>query len=183
MRNNYLIWIYVETILMKTIAIIFMALAILVGLVLALSPFIADKLFPIPENTVRQAKPEAAALALRNWFDAPDAPFIDVQAIQKETPGNRTAWFTFSVGRQPVEHYIVSKNLKQLELNDHIYNDILYAKHAPASWWQPRALGQKTYFTGTDQGRTVSLIYNPDSKRGILLTTTAPFNSSSKATK
>jgi len=167
---------------MKSFATFLMALVILVGLILALSPFIADKLFPIPENTVRQAKPEAAALALRNWFDAPDAPFVDVQAIQKESAGNRTAWFTFSVGRQPVEHYIVSKKLQQLELNDHIYDDILYGKQAPASWWQPRALGQQTYFSGEDQGRRVALIYNPDSKRGVLLTTTIPPDSKTSST-
>jgi hypothetical protein len=159
---------------MKTLATIFMALVILIGLALALTPFVADKFFPIPENTVRQAKPEAAARALRQWFGAPDAPFIDVQAIQKESNGKRTAWFAFSVGRQPVEHYIVSKKLQQLELSDKVYDDVFYASQAPASWWQPRALAQQTYFSGKDQGRNVSLIYNPNSKRGILLTTTAP---------
>ncbi len=149
-----------------------MALAILVGLILALSPYVADKIFPIPENSVRQAKPEAAAMALRQWFDVPEAPFVDVQAIQKENGNQRSAWFAFSVGRQPVEHYIISKQLKQLDLNDQIYDGLLFAKNPPAKWWQPRSLRQQTYFSGQDQGRTVYLLYNPDSKRGLLLTTT-----------
>ena len=63
-----------------------MGLAIFMGLVLALTPFVADKFFPTPENSVRQAKPEAAAMALKRWFQSPDAQFVAVQAINKKTP-------------------------------------------------------------------------------------------------
>lgn len=149
-----------------------MMLAIVAGLILALTPFVADKFFPIPEAAVRKAKPEAAAMALKRWFKSPAAPFVDVQAINKKTPTSNTSWFSFSVGRAPVERYIVDKKLSQISLSKPIFETIFYSKQPPASWWQPGAIDQETYFTGKDQGRTVSLIYNPNSKRGVLVTTT-----------
>ena len=149
-----------------------MILAVLAGLILALTPFIADKFFPVPENVVRQAKPEAAAMALKRWFNEPDALFVAVQAINKTSANNNTAWFTFSVGRGPVERYILQKKLQQQALNENILKDIFYSQNPPATWWHPDAISQETYFTGKDQGRTVSLMYNPTSKRGVLVTTT-----------
>lgn len=157
---------------MKTFSTIIMAIAILAGLVLAITPFVADKFFPIPENSIRQAKPEAAAMALQQWFKSPEALFIDVQAINKSTPTTNTSWFTFSVGRAPVEKYILDKRLSQQDLNDETFDRVFNRKTPPASWWHPEALSQQTYFTGKDQGRNVSIIYNPDSKRGILVAST-----------
>ena len=157
---------------MKTLSTVIMGLAILVGLILALTPFVADKFFPIPENTVRQAKPEAAAKALKQWFQSPDSQFIAVQAINKKTATGSTSWFSYSVGRGPVEKYIVSKKLVQKELTKDIMGITFSTHQAPATWWQPEALAQKTYFTGEDQGRVVSLIYSPESKRGVLVTRT-----------
>ena len=157
---------------MKIFASIIMGLAILMGLILALTPFVADKFFPMPENTVRQAKPEAAAMALKQWFRSPDALFVDVQAINKNTATGKTAWFSYSVGRAPVEKYITNKKLTQKELTQDIMSTIFSSNHAPATWWQPEALAQQTYFTGEDQGRAVYLIYSPKSKRGVLVTRT-----------
>lgn len=159
---------------MKTISTIIMGLAILVGFILALTPFVADKFFPVPESTVRQAKPDAAAMALKQWFQSPNTPFIAVQAINKKTPTSNTAWFSFSVGRAPIEKYIMSKKLIQKELNKDIMGITFSTNQSPASWWQPEALAQQTYFTGEDQGRVVSLIYSPESKRGVLVTRSKP---------
>ena len=155
---------------MKTFSTIFMVLAILMGFVLALTPFIADKLFPIPENVVRQAKPQAAANALKHWFNSPNDLFTDVQAINKSTKNKKISWFSFSVGRRPVEKYIIEKKLKQTSLDQNILNTIFHTSARPASWWQPEAIKQQTFFIGEDQGRQISLIYNPDSKRGVLVT-------------
>lgn len=159
---------------MKTLSTIIMGLAILVGLILAITPFVADKFFPVPENTVRQAKPEAAAMALKQWFQSPDAQFIAVQAINKKTPNGNTAWFSYSVDRRPVEKYIINKKLIQKELSNTIMATIFSTTKPPASWWQPEALAQQTYFTGEDQGRVVALIYSPESRRGVLVTRTKP---------
>ena len=161
---------------MKTFTTIFMVVVIIAGFILALTPFIAEKFFPAPENVVRQAKPEAAAMALKQWFQSPDALFIDVQAINKSTAENRTSWFTFSVGRRPVEKYIIDKKLQQQPLTADVLDAVFFESNRPASWWQPTAIAQKTYFTGKDQGRFVSLMYNPDSKRGVLVTTTVSNN-------
>lgn len=161
---------------MKTFATIFMGIVILAGLTLALTPIIGSMFFPIPENTVRQAKPEAAAMALRQWFKSPDAQFIAVQAINKtnvvDNVTTKTSWFTFSVGRRPVEKYIIDKKLVQKDLTKEILSTTFYDANPPASWWQPNAIKQETYFTGRDQGRVVSLLYSPDSKRGVLVTNT-----------
>lgn len=161
---------------MRTFASIFMGLVIIVGLILALTPIVGSLFFPVPENTVRQAKPDAAAMALKQWFQSPDAQFIAVQAINKTSIVNdvkqNTSWFSFSVGRRPVEKYIINKKLAQQDLSTDILNSVFTLNNRPASWWQPEALAQKSYFTGSDQGRLVSLIYNPESKRGVLITTT-----------
>ncbi|MEE9327661.1 MAG: hypothetical protein V3U71_10235 [Cocleimonas sp.] len=159
---------------MKTFTTIFMVLVIIAGLILALTPFVADKFFPIPENTVRQTKPAAAAMALKQWFQSPNATFMNVQAINKTNTetSKTTSWFAFSVGRSPIEKFILAKKLVQTEISAKDMETVFFTKNPPISWWQPEAINQQTYFTGEDQGRKVSLIYNPKSKRGVLVTTT-----------
>ena len=147
-----------------------MAIAILAGFILTVTPFVADKLFPVPKNVVRQAKPDAAKMALQQWFQSPNALFSDVQAINKKAGGVSTSWFSFSVGRRPVERYILDKKLVQLPLTPKVINSAFFKQKTPASWWQPEAIEQQTYFQGKDQGRYISLIYNPDSKRGVFVT-------------
>lgn len=158
---------------MKTFTTIFMGLVIFAGLILALTPFVADKFFPVPENTIRQAKPEAAAMALKQWFQSADGSFMNVQAINKTNTktSNRTSWFSFSVGRGPIEKYIIAKKLVQTELSLKDLETVFFTNKRPVSWWQPEAIKQQTYFSGEDQGRKISLIYNPKSKRGVLVTT------------
>ena len=166
---------------MKTLTTILMLLAILVGLVLAITPFVADKFFPVPENAVRQAKPAAAAMALKRWFNDPQAEFLSVQAINKKTDSSNVSWFTFSVGRGAVEKYIIDKKLTQETLSPAILETVFFSAQPPATWWQPAAINQQTYFTGQDQGRSVAVIYNPLSKRGVLVTTTVKSTSPSTA--
>ncbi len=155
---------------MKTFTSIFMVLVIIAGFILAVTPFIADKFFPAPEKITRQAKPEAAANALKQWFDSPNALITDVQAANKTTQDKRISWFSFSVGRRPVENFIINKKLKQISLTADKLKSVFYLDKSPASWWQPDAIKQQTFFTGKDHGVQVSLIYNPDSKRGVLVT-------------
>jgi len=156
---------------MKTLTTILMAIVILAGIVLALTPLIANQFFPQKENQVRVAKEDAAILALQQWFKTPDARFIDVQALSKKTAQHSTSWFSFSVNRSAVERYILDKKLQQLEISDRVLNNVFSLQNPPASWWQPDAIDQQTYFTGEDQNRNVSLIYNPNTKRGVLVTT------------
>lgn len=160
---------------MKFITTFFMGLAIIVGLILAITPFVADKIFPLPENSVRVAKPDAAAMALKRWFKSPDAPFIDVQAINQSSPQQKVAWFSFSVGRGPVEKYILTTKLKQKTLTPDILKNTFYVDNPPATWWHPEAIQQETYFSGKDQDRYLALLYNPETKRGVLVTNSQPF--------
>ena len=159
---------------MKIFSTILMGVVIIAGLILALTPFVADKFFPVPENVTRVAKTEAAALALQQWFQSPDAVITDVQAMNKKIKDNNLSWFSFSVGRRPVEKYILNNKLTQKSLTEEILETTFFTRNPPASWWQPGAVNQETYFSGMDQGRIVSLIYNPASKRGVLITTSKP---------
>ncbi len=158
--------------MMKTLSSILMGIAIFAGLVLAITPFIADKFFPVPENATRIAKPDAAIMALQQWFQSPDALITDVQAINKSNSEGSSSWFSFSVGRRPIEKYIIKTKLTQKTLSTDVLKTTFFSENPPASWWHPSAVNQKTYFSGTDQGRSVALIYNPGTKRGVLVTTT-----------
>ena len=157
---------------MKTLSTIIMGFAIIAGFILAITPFVADKFLPMPENVVRQAKPDAAIMALQQWFKSSDALFTDVQAINKSTGDDSLSFFSFSVGRSPVERYILDKKLEQKPLSVGVFETTFYNTASPASWWQPDVIDQETYFTGVDQERFVSLIYNPASKRGVLVIST-----------
>ena len=162
--------------MMKTLSTVIMGIVILAGLVLALTPFVADKFFPVPENATRVAKPEAAIMALQQWFQSPDALITGAQAINKSSNSGTSSWFSFSVGRRPVEKYILSKKLTQKTLSPEILDATFFVNNPPASWWQPSAVNQETYFSGSDQGRSVALIYNPGTKRGVLVTSTKKLN-------
>lgn len=153
---------------MKAVASIIMGIVILAGVLLAITPFAANYFFPKSEKVVRIAKEDSARLALQQWFNSPEAELTDVQALNKKTSQYSKSWFSFSVDRKAVERYILGKKLEQKEIKPTILNTIFNAENPPASWWQPRAINQKTFFTGQDQGRRVSLIYNPKTKRGIL---------------
>ncbi|KAG1657072.1 putative metal-dependent hydrolase YjjV [Nymphon striatum] len=132
--------------------------------------------FPVPENTTRVAKPEAAAMALQKWFKSPDALITDVQAINKSNSQGASSWFSFSVGRRPIEKYIIETKLAQKDITPEVLETMFYTKNPPASWWQPTAVNQETYFSGSDQGRSIALIYNPKTKRGVLVTSTTQLN-------
>ena len=162
--------------MMKTLSTIVMGIVIVAGLFLALTPFFAEKFFPVPENATRVAKPEAAVMALQQWFKSPDALITDVQAINKSSKDSTSSWFSFSVGRRPVEKYILTKKLTQKTISPEVLETTFFVNNPPASWWHPSAVNQKTYFSGSDQGRSVALIYNPDTKRGVLVTSTIQLN-------
>ena len=155
---------------MKYILPFVMAITILAGIVLAVSPYAIDIFFPIKENVVRDADSEAAEDALGVWFLSPDANFRDVEAARKQSKTKSTAWFVFKVKRDAVERFIGAKKLVQLDLNDNILNTTFYASTPPRDWWHPKSLGRKSYFKGEDQGRQLALIYNAETEEGALVT-------------
>ena len=148
-----------------------MALTILTGIVVALTPYAFDYFFPIKENVIREADPEAAADALNIWFLSPNADFRDVQAARKRSKVKSTSWFVFKVKRNAVESFIGAKKLEQLDLNEEILNTTFFATSPPRDWWKPKSLTRSSYFKGIDQGRHLALIYNAETEEGVLVTT------------
>lgn len=156
---------------MKYLLPFVMVLTILAGMTLALTPYVLDYFFPIKENVIRDADPEAAEDALGVWFLSPDANFMQVEAARQRSKHRATSWFVFQVKRDAVERFIGAKKLQQFELSDEILNTIFYANTPPRKWWKPKSLTRTSYFKGTDQGRELALIYNADTKQGVLVTT------------
>ncbi|RTZ62943.1 MAG: hypothetical protein DSZ29_07535 [Aquificaceae bacterium] len=154
---------------MKYILPFVMALVILAGITLAITPFVFDFFFPIKENVIREADPEAAEDALNVWFLSPKANFRDVEAARQRSQTKSTAWFVFKVKRDAVERFISAKKLVQLDLNDEILNTTFFANSPPFDWWQPKSLGRSSYFKGIDQGRHLALIYNAETESGALV--------------
>ncbi len=158
---------------MKYILPIVMAMTILAGITLAITPWALDYFFPIKENVIRDADSEEAEDALARWFLSPDANFIDVEAARKQSKTRSTAWFVFKVKRNAVERFIHAKKLKQLDLTEEVLNTTFSASSPPRDWWKPRALTRTSYFKGVDQGRELALIYNAETQQGVLATTIA----------
>ena len=148
-----------------------MALTILTGIVVALTPYAFDYFFPVKENVIREADPEAAADALNIWFLSPSADFRDVHAVRKRSKVKSTSWFYFKVKRAAVENFIGAKKLEQLDLNEDILNTTFFATSPPRAWWKPKSLTRSSYFKGIDQGRYLALIYNAETEEGFLVTT------------
>jgi hypothetical protein len=155
---------------MKYFFPVLMAFVILAGFLLATTPYIAEYFYPSPQNMIKKARPEEAVAALQRWFDSPKAQFVDVQALQKLNEGKRRAYFSFSVERAPVEHFISTLKLTQKELTSGVMEQLF--KDTSVSWWHPEALERKTYFTGVHSENLVNLIYNAETQRGVLLIST-----------
>ena len=156
---------------MKYILPIVMAITILAGFSLALTPWVLDYFFPIKENIIRDADSEDAEDALRRWFLSPNANFMGVEAARQQSKTRATSWFIFKVKRAAVERFIRSKKLKQLDLTEKILNTTFYTSAPPRNWWQPKTLTRTSYFKGIDQGRELALIYNAKTQQGALVTT------------
>lgn len=151
---------------MKQLPIILMIMTIFAGIVLAISPVLMNYMFPEINSNGRYANPERATEKLRQWFSSPEADFSEVKSIQQSIGKGIISRFSFSVERQPVQRFIKSSSLKQTPLTP----DIMSSEFTDDTlkWWQPEGLTRETYFTGSHQGRRVSLIYNAEQQRGVL---------------
>lgn len=146
-----------------------MALVILAGVSLILTPFIAEYIFPASKTTLRAADPEQAKLALADWFGTPPNNLTAVQAIKQVSAQGNISWFTFKAEAAPVKNFILQNQLKQQDLTPDILQGTFMAQNPPTAWWQPASLERQTCFMGTDEGRELSLIYHAELKTGFLL--------------
>ena len=156
----------------KYIPQILMGLVILFGIVLTVTPYVAENFFPASEEEVRQAKSKDVAQALRAIFQSPDGDITDAKAIHKKTTTSKTAWFSFRSVRKPMQRFIHARKLEQKELSEDILNQAFFKNNPPIDWWNPD-LGTETYFKGIDDNNEVHLIYNSRTKRGVLVISTA----------
>jgi len=150
---------------------ILMGLVILFGLILLITPYVADDIFPASEEEVRQAKSKDVSQALKAIFQLPDADITDARAIHKKTLKSKRAWFSFRTTRKPMQRFIHATGIEQKELSEDILNTAFYKNNPPDSWWQPD-LGTETYFSGNDGSNEIHMIYNSRTKRGVLVIST-----------
>lgn len=149
-----------------------MALVILAGVSLALTPYIAEQFFPASKTTLRTADPERTKQALANWFGTEPANLTEVQASSQTSAQGNTSWFMFGVERPAVEYFIRQNGLKQQNLSPEILQSTFMIQQPPAPWWQPAALERETCFIGSDEGREIGLIYHAELKKGFLIVRT-----------
>ena len=154
---------------MQKFSIILMAVVILFGLVLTVTPFIGSIFFQLPKNSTQLAKAEVARAALSQWFNAPVDALADVQAIRQTQEGKKApvARYSFSTDPEFVRKFILKKRLQQKDLTEAILHNVF--SDSSISWWHPEALRRETWFYGKDQGKSLSLIYNAETHRGVLV--------------
>lgn len=150
---------------------ILMGLVILFGLILSITPYVADIIYPASEEEVRQAKSRDVAQALKAIFQSPDAEIEDARAIHKKTATQKVAWFSFRTTRKPMQRFIHNQKLQQYELTPEILKQQFYQDNPPDQWWKPD-LSTETYFSGQEGENSVRLIYNSRIKRGVLVIST-----------
>lgn len=154
---------------MKYFFPLLMALVILAGVSLIVTPFIAEYIFPASKTTLRAADPKEATQALADWFGVPPSNLSGVQAIKQVATQGNTSWFTFTLERTPVEHFIVQNQLKQQALTPDLLQNTFMAQTPPIAWWQPAQLQRETCFIGKVEEREMGLIYDAERKVGFLI--------------
>jgi hypothetical protein len=151
--------------------ILFSAILLSVAAVVA-TPYIAEKLLPLPETRFQTALPADIKQALANWSGTTPDVFSDVKGINKIAPQSSTSWFAFTAPRQPIEKFINIHHLQQQDLTPERLQTVFQEKTPPASWWQPASLERQTYFFGAEGEQELGLIYNAESQHGFLLART-----------
>ena len=154
---------------MKYVYPLMMALVILSGISLIITPFIGEYIFPASKTTLRLAPPAEAKQALADWFNTPITNLAEVQALKQTSAQSDTSWFTFKSDETPVKNFIIQNQLKQQDLTPENLNGLFMAQNSPVSWWQPASLERQTCFIGTDENRILGLIYHAELKTGFII--------------
>lgn len=157
---------------MKYFFPILMACLILAGITLTVTPYIADMLFPVGKASFQAAKPAETRQALADWFNTPLDAFSETYGIKQRNAHSSTAWFAFHVAREPVQTFIFRHHLQQRDLTPELLQKIFLQNSPPVDWWQPALLQRQTYFSGSDEGQELGLVYDAESQRGFLIVKT-----------
>lgn len=152
---------------MKHLPFVFMVVTICAGILLLVTPFVMNKIFPEVSESGQYASQKNATIALKRWFSAPAAEFEDVFGMRKSTEDQGVvSRFSFKTDRKTVERFIKSRSLFQQPLTPKILSEKFIDYSIP--WWKPEGLTRKTYFIGSHQGYDIRLIYNAEMKQGAL---------------
>ena len=157
---------------MKYFFPLMMALVILSGLSLIVTPYIGEYMFPASKTSLRAAPPEQAKQALADWFHISPDSLSEVQAIKQVSAQGDNSWFTFKADAAPVKNFILQNQLKQQDLTPETLQRVFMAQTPAIPWWQPAALQRQTCFIGSDEGREIGLIYQAEQGKGFIITRT-----------
>ncbi|EIJ34916.1 hypothetical protein [Thiothrix nivea] len=149
-----------------------MALVILAGISLVATPYVAEMLFPAQKTTLRTATPQQVSAALASWLGVESGRVKEAQGTSQMSAQGKTSWFTFTVDRQPVEHFIRANRMRQQDLTPEILQRVFVAQTPSADWWQPASLERQTCFISTDEGQELGLIYDAEQQKGFLVART-----------
>lgn len=154
---------------MKNFFPILIGIVVFAGVVLTFSPFVMPYIFPVDESKPQIAISDRARVALADWFSVDPNKMDTVQAYREtdQMSGKKNMYFSYSTDPDTVRNFIQKKGLEQQTLTDEVMQEI-FAKSS-VSWWQPAALNRETWFTGNDGPAKLNLIYNAESKRGVLV--------------
>lgn len=148
-----------------------MSILILFGILLIVTPYIANWLYPASHSSLRAAKSDEVKKALADWFKVSVADIQEAQGLHQFSAQNSTSWFGFKTSRQAVTRFILSNQLQQHELTPDILQQV-FMQQSPAAWWQPAILQRQTYFKGLSDQRELYLIYNEERQQGYMLVKT-----------
>lgn len=166
---------------MKYFFPVLMGILILLGLVLTVTPYMANWLLPVSAASYQQAKPEDARQAVADWFGVKPEQIKSAQAIRQRTVQGSTSWLVFEAVREPVAQFVINARLKQQTLDQANLQAIWLTNSPVIDWWQPAELKRETYFSGTTENRSLALIYNEALQKGyLLIKTTETANNKTK---
>ena len=146
-----------------------MALTIVAGVTLVLTPYIAEWLMPAASSSYRAAPETEVKQAISEWFKVEVPTVGEAQGLHRTAPDGNTSWFKFKLPRQPVEQFIRANHLQQKPLTSELMNTTFSGADLPAPWWQPAALKRETCFVMADEGQHMGLIYNAELEQGYLV--------------
>lgn len=147
---------------------ILMGVLILSGVILVITPYVAEYFFPLSQAAYQKPDETDVKRALSDWFGVGMDQLTEANALRRRLADGSVDWYQFGLPPEAVKRFIVQSRLRQTDLTPEVMQQSFMANAPAVAWWQPEALKQQTYFTGLGDGREVVLIYNAEQQRGVM---------------
>ncbi|WP_020396195.1 hypothetical protein [Thiolinea disciformis] len=157
-----------------------MATVILFGVILVITPYVAEYFFPLSQAAYQKPNDTEVKRALSDWFGAKPEQISEAQAMRRRLPDGSMDWYQFSLPPEAVKRFIIESRLQQQDLTPELMRQHFLDNAPQIAWWQPQALQQQTYFLGAGGGREVALIYNAEHQHGVMRVYTRQANTEAK---